>query len=332
MKYFEYPIAKIESIDPEDEGIYQCLARNDYGEVSSTFYLHIRPVAILNHAPEKAKCYPTDNNTIHVRFSKENKGNRIQYFIATDSPREFSSQLSTSQNIDNFDIDTSKVNIFHPFKPFYLYMRNMLPHGTGKMIISQLSKPIICATQGVEPKFVKPQSGIFLRWDAPKSEANVTGYTIQFLNNKTSNPVVFTNEVIGTYEQWPVYVSWSEVEKNLSKISVKNSNKTDWTEVQVPGNVTGLYIINTEEVNVRILGSVAENGEILEQDLQYLSWTNIKASSFILEPIELGDVGSRDAEIHWSGLDNVQCAYMCYISKQDFISRDKEDKSRCDKM
>lgn len=322
---------KIETIDPDDEGLYQCLARNDYGEASNTFYLHIRPTVMLNHGPQNAKCFPMDKNIIHVTFDRESPSNKIQYFIASDSPRDFYSQLSMEINTKSFNVDTRAVDILKPFKPFYLYMRNMSPHG-GRMIISQLSKPIVCATQGIEPKFVKPPNGIFLRWDTPQTDSNITAFTIQFLFNKTSNPVVFTNEVIGTYESWPEYVSWNKVEKNLQKISAKNSNKTEWTEVQVPGNVTGLLIINTEEVNVRILGTILKSGELFDQDLQFLSWTNIKASSYSLEPLRLGEVDSRSAEILWEGLDSIRCAQVCSNLKQDFINRDANSRFRCEEM
>lgn len=271
-----------------------------------------------------------------VTFDEENASNRIQYFIASDSPRGFHSQISMDINVKNLQIDTNKASIFKPLKPFYLYMRNMMPSGdlmTQKMAISKLSKPIICATQGIEPRFVKPQNGgIFIRWEKPLTDSNITGYTVQFLNNKTSNPVVFVSEVIGTYEDWPTFVSWSDIDKSLQKIPAKSLNQTDYTEVQVPGNVTGLYIINTEEVNVRILGTVLETGELLNQDLKYLSWTNIKASSLSLEPLTLGEVDSRAVEIHWSGLDSVTCAYMCSTLKQEFISRDAEDKFKCEEM
>lgn len=333
VKYFEYPIARIETVDPEDEGIYQCLARNDYGEVSNTFYLHIRHTDMLDHSPRNAKCFPKDKNVIHVTFSSESESNKIHYFIASDSPRDFRPEFSMNVNINSLDFDTNSKSIVKPFKPFYLYMRNMDQRRSMnqvKMIVSQLSKPIICATQGIEPKFVKSPNGIFFRWDAPPTDSNITSYTIQFLNNKTSEPVVLSNEVVGTYETWPKFVSWSEVDRNLKKIPAKSSNKTEWTEVQVPGNVTGLYIINKEELNVRILGTIKENGELLDQDLRYLSWTNIKASSFSLEPIKLGEFDSRSAEILWTGLESVLCASICSNLKQDFISRDTTLK--CEEM
>lgn len=263
VKYFEYPSAKIESIDPEDEGFYQCIARNDYGEASNNYYLHIRPTHMLVNPPLNAKCYPMDGGRIFVTFNKESPTNQIMYFIATESPREFYTSIATGVNSTSFQLDKTGTKAL---KPFYLYMRNMSPTTTAtghKMVLSQLSKPIRCATQGIEAKFVKPPDGIFLRWDAPDTDSNITSYTIQFLDSNQTVPVRFEHEVIGTYERWPTYVSWETVANSLEKFSVNGSSKTGfngevWWEIQVSGNVTGVKIINTEEINVRILGTVME--------------------------------------------------------------------------
>lgn len=320
VKYFEYPIIKIESIDPEDEGLYQCLARNDFGEVSTNFYLHVRPKRMMQgNGPENAKCYPMDKNTIYVTFNKEDSSNKIQYFIATDTPRDFLSQISIDATSTSFKIDSKKANLIRPLKPFYLYMRNMQPLGSN-MIMSALSKPVICATQGIEPRFVKPPHGIFLRWDAPDTGMNITSYTIQF-RNSTSDALTFTNEVIGTYETFPTYVSYDEVEKKLEKIPANNTIRSEWSEVQVPGNVTGLLIINTETIDVRILGTVSEDGELFKQDLQYLPWSEIKSSDFSLDPLRLGEVNSRGVEIQWNGLEKSECAEVCSQPKQELIAR-----------
>lgn len=332
VKYFEYPIAKIETIDPDDEGMYQCIARNDYGEVSSTFFLHIRLVLLLNNAPSNSKCFPMDNNKIHVTFDKETSENKIQYFIATDSPRDFHSLVALDATSTTFNIDTS-MSIFKPLKPFYLYMRNMaMTEGSGSIIMSTLSKPITCATQGIEPRYVKASNGIFLRWDKPETDVNITGYTIQFLKNVTTSQVAFKNEVVGTYEKLPTFVSWSDVSKNNVKIPAKNFDKANWTEVQVTGNVTGLYIPNASEISVRILGSVLENGELFDQNFDLLSWVNIKASSNSLEPLELGEVESREAKITWKGLDDISCARMCYNLKNEVIMRDSDHQPKCEEM
>lgn len=340
VRHFEYPIIKIETIDPQDEGLYQCVARNDFGEASNTFYLHVRPQLLLNNPPQNQKCSPMGNGMVHVTFDHDAHSNKIYYFIATDSPREFYSQIS--QDIAetfgaklSFKINTTAARIIKPLKPFFLYMRN-LAYTTSdreqRLIVSTLSKPIECATQGIEPKFVKaPTGGIFLRWDVPEIDVPITGFTIQFLNNGTSMPVQFIEEVIGTYENWPAFVSWNDIVPKLEKIKVRNTNHSEWTEVRVPGNVTGLYVINTDEVYVKILGTTLESGELFDQDLSYLNWTNIKASSISLEPLTVGEIDARSAEVSWTGLDSVQCAYICTQLKSVF-PRDASEKFKCEKM
>lgn len=159
---------------------------------------------------------------------------------------------------------------------------------------------------------------------------NITSYTVQFLRNGSANSVVFNGELIGTYEMFPMYVNWETVEKKLEKISVKSFNLTDWSEVKFPGNVTGLYIINTDEINVRILGTVQENGELFEQDLQHLPWTNIKASSISLEPLEVTEIESRSAIVSWGrGLNITKCTELCSYLKSEIISRDPPERTNC---
>jgi hypothetical protein len=290
---------------------------------------------MLMNAPQNAKCFPMDKGEVLVTFDKEIATNKIQFFVASDSPRDFHSALALNATIKSFVIDSKAAGFYKPLKPFYLYMRNMSPSGSNRaaMVLSQLSKPIKCATQGIEPKFVKAESGIFLRWEAPKTDSNVTSYTIQFLTNGSADSLVFNGEVIGTYEIFPMYVSWETVEKKLDKISVKSSNNTEWSEVKVPGNVTGLYILKTDEINVRILGSVMEDGELFEQDLKYITWTNIKASSISLEPLEISEIESRSAVISWGkALVIKNCTAVCSNLKSEIISRDSSDKFQCAKM
>lgn len=315
VKYFEYPIAKIETIDPDDEGFYQCLAKNDFGEVSANFYLHIRYSELLDRPPQHAKCFPMDKGFIFVTYDKEIATNMIQYYIASDNPRDFFSHISEAGKSKSFKIDTVSTSIFKPLKPFYLYMRN-LQQVSKNMAVSELSKPIRCASQGIEPKFVKPLTGLFLYWSAPFTDTNITSYTLQFEKNDALNPVYLKDEVIGTYELFQEFVSWEEVEDKRQKISAKNKNQTNWTEVTLPGNVTGLYIPNIEEVNVRILGTVLESGEIFEQDLKYLSWNNIKASTFVKVRLSLNEFDAHTADIEWTGLDSLKCIpSVCVIMK-----------------
>lgn len=320
------------SIDPVDEGLYQCLARNDYGEIMSTFYLHIRPIIMLTHAPQNPQCYPLNNGEMMVTYDKEQFEKKLYYFVDPDSPNDFTNSFVLTSNLTSFVIKQTETTMSQPFKPFYLFMRNIMSNGPNNGIaVSELSKPVQCATQGIEPKFVKATNGIFLRWDRPKSKQEITGYTVQFLLNGTPNDVVFNEELVGTYENFPMYVSWETINNKLDKIPVKSSNNSEWSEVKVPGNMTGLYIVNTNEIHVRILGTVQENGELFDQNLKYLSWTNIKASSINLEPLEVTEIEPRSVVVSWEkGMNVTKCTELCTILKTEIlISRDPPEKTNC---
>lgn len=54
------------------------------------------------------------------------------------------------------------------------------------------------------------------------------------------------------------------------------------TAMKVSGNVTGVFIPNTNSLNVRILGSVTADGEPLQQDLHYIQWKTVSSFEVIL--------------------------------------------------
>jgi hypothetical protein len=321
------------SIDPVDEGLYQCLARNDYGEIINTFYLHIRPKTMLAHAPQNPKCFPMDRGDILVTYDKEQFEKKLYYFVDPDSPNDFSNSFALNTTLTSFVIKGKEFTSSQPFKPFYLFMRNIMTNGNSFTSLSELSKPVQCAMQGIEPKFVKAENGIFLRWDPPYSKFNITSYTVQFRLNGSTKDVVFEHELVGTYEVFPTHVNWDSIKPKLEKFAVKSSNNSQWSEVKIPGNVTGLYIVNTDEINVRVLGTVQEDGELFEQDLKYLSWINIQASDFNLEPLEVSEIESRSVVVSWGrGMNITKCTEVCSFLKSEIISRDSVDKTHCEIM
>lgn len=321
---------KIETIEPSDEGLYQCFARNDFGEASGTFYLHVRPANLLNYAPYNLKCSSMDDNVIMVSFEKrENeKISRIQYYVTTEESNVLSTLVSSDLNgKNNFDMRKKELKHIKSLKPFYLYVRSMLPSGGG-MTISPLSKPILCAFQEIQPKFFKAQNGVFLRWtidDISDEELSRAVITIQFLKNGTNDALSFSNEVVGTYTKFDEYLKWSDIEKNLQKISVNSSDHGEWTELKVSGNVTGIFIIKTDEIFVRIYGSIEENGEHLEQNFDNLKWESVKSS---FAPLTVVSKESRSVEISWDGIGNITCMKACTFLKQNFLVSLREPKTK----
>ncbi|KAL7017913.1 hypothetical protein ACKWTF_010565 [Chironomus riparius] len=336
IRYAKSTTMKIETIEPYDEGLYQCFARNDFGEASGTFYLHVRPVNLLNYAPYNLKCSSIDDNAITVNFKRreDEQINRIQYFVASEEPSEYSTDFSAElMGQSSFDIKKARLRNIKSLKPFYLYVRSMLPSGGG-MTISPLSIPTKCAFQEIEPKFVKAQNGTFLRWtidDLTDEELSKSVITIQFLKNGTNDALSFSTEVVGTYAKFGDYVMWSDIEKNLQKISVNSSDHGEWTEIKVPGNVSGILIIKIEEIFVRIFGSMEEDDEFLEQDYSNLKWQSVKSS---FAPLYIDSIESRSIHISWNEIGKNKCMMACtYFKHNNFESiREPKTKLNCEEI
>lgn len=77
---------RIPSFDPDESGIYQCFARNIFGEVYTSGELRLRSEdAILRNPLRNIKCYPHSYNSINVTFDNPeeavNKTNMIFFII-----------------------------------------------------------------------------------------------------------------------------------------------------------------------------------------------------------------------------------------------------------
>lgn len=152
--------------------------------------------------------------------------------------------------------------------------------------------------------------GIFIWW-LRESHPNVTSYTIQFWQNDTSNPTVFSDQVIGTTVPLSDYAASEDVEPNFVKINAttniysrsladsigdlsmvgpngqlslpsKTATNIDdsdrhvhnetITEVRVPGNVTGILIPNTKRIVVRVFIPIVYENKEFYQDNRFVQW------------------------------------------------------------
>lgn len=346
VKFFDYPTAKIESTDPEDEGLYQFIARNSYGDAVSSFYLHVNITTMLKNVPSETKCYPLNNNAVFVTFKKEADFNMIYYYMASDSsPRQFIVELNNGTTSQNFTINREgqTKDIMKPLKKFYLYMRNMQPaHNLAgpnnvPMLLSRLSKPVVCSTQGFEPNFKKNSNGISFTWNSESGEGSeaITRFYIELQVNSANDSVQFESGMIGTYEK--MTNQWSGDDSNFTSIVVLSSSKHErpdgskYTKIEVPGNVSGIFIVNAKSLSVRILGSVQPNGELFDQDLRYLSWYNISESDFsAIKSISISDVESRSVRVTWQGVESSECKRLC-LEFEARIRKSPSDK-RCEIM
>lgn len=337
IKYATFPFLRILSVEPFDEGFYQCFARNDYGEASSTFYLHVHPRNLLNDPPLEPECHSTDDGNLRVTFKPrvEDKFSNIQYIAAyntsvTSFDTGVSSQILASENF--FTISRSSLRSVESLKPFHLYMRYMLMN-VQTITMSLLSKPITCAFQQIEPSLFKG-NGSFLGWNVDVSDENLskTIITIQFLKNNNTDSLSFSNEIVGSYKKFNESKTWADIEKSLQKISVNSSDHGNYTEIKVPGNVTGILIIKVEEMFVRIFGSIEENGTHIIQDNESVKWRILKSPH---ETITVSDIQARSIVISWKGLDSNKCLQACTYLKSNspiFLRDSTATKLNCEKM
>lgn len=326
---------KFLSVEPSDEGVYQCFARNEFGEASTTFYVHVNPRSILNDKPLHPKCHTTDDGDLNVTFSrrKDEKYSLFSYLAAYEDLESDSGFSSAFMPDSHFIIKRSDLRSARALKPFHLYMRTMLSNNIN-LIVSRLSEPMICAFQQIVPKFVKANNGSFLGWeiDVPEKDLNKTIITIQFLKNGSSDALSFIDEVVGSYEKVDDFKTWNDIEKSLQKISVNSSDRGTFTEIKVSGNVTGILIIKVEEIFVRIFGSIEENGTHIQQDYESVKWKSLKSP---YETVNVFDIQSRSIMISWIGLDSHECLRACTYLKQDIspkFLREKSTKLNCEKM
>lgn len=156
----------------------------------------------------------------------------------------------------------------------------------------------------INPVFLN--SGIFIWW--PQNlKLNVSSYTIQFWHNNTSNPTIFSDQVIGTTVPLDEYQANDDIEEQFEKIAATTNiysmtnqetllgtqnkykisskpapngdkivsqdalNETV-TEVRVSGNVTGILIPNTKRIVARVLIPIMYKDKEFHQDLTYVQW------------------------------------------------------------
>lgn len=221
---YEPPTLRISSVEPEDQGIYECFARNNAGEAKISGHLTVRKrqqYKDLDVRPYNVRCYPADDKNLIVRFESKWSYTGITYYIASRQPYEWQTPpLEMVFKNNSINISSHVV----PFRRHGIFLRGLMMHEKlqdgQQMLLSRLSEPVECATQGVAIHYtVSPSSSIFIWWN--NAEFNLTGYVIQFWHNDTENPIPFTDSIVGTVEQfssYDTYLTWSEIEPFLQKI------------------------------------------------------------------------------------------------------------------
>uniref|UniRef100_A0A182P6L8 Ig-like domain-containing protein n=1 Tax=Anopheles epiroticus TaxID=199890 RepID=A0A182P6L8_9DIPT len=245
--HLNYPMLQINTLDPEDEGLYQCMAKNEAGEISASSYLTIRDRQKYRHKAKRLdgiRCFPVDTTSLYLTFTVPPHGSAnieyVMYYLASDDPfRWFSSPPTLLAANGSLRISGKMVE---PFRNYTVFLRgcsvsdisgtenlrgNGAP-GMQKVIPSRLSRGIRCASQGypILSTFF-PNNGIFIWW--PKNDGvQPTAFTIQLRHGDNSNLTTFINQIIGTVDPLDDYMSYEEVEPLLGKIDAKTKELQDW--------------------------------------------------------------------------------------------------------
>ncbi|XP_062535649.1 uncharacterized protein LOC134204852 isoform X2 [Armigeres subalbatus] len=402
--HFNYPILRINTIDPEDEGLYQCIAKNEAGEASVSMYLSIRDkdrYRRLSRRPESIQCFPIDTTSLYVRFERglqQMNTDYAMYYLASSSPHSWFSSPPTQLMTNNSLKITGPMVV--PFRNYTVYLRtcsvssvpdaeNTGPAGKKQVIPSKLSKGVQCASQGVPVLSIFFSNGIFIWW--PRfSGVEPTAYTIQLKHNDTTALPFDALQINGTTQILDDYITHEEVEPLLTKIPItvretrenvldESSDKKRRkrrrrafdsltgtqldlesadasvgvaghhdkheikyrqvlvTQLKVPGNVTGVFIPNTKNVNVRILGSTAEDGEPMVQDLHYIQWKTIDTSvrrPDAVNRFQTSHVDVRSVQFTWSRFIATdllnKCLMLCYKNvNHDVFIRGGSNRINC---
>lgn len=233
---------RINSVDPKDGGIYQCMAKNEIGQAFSAAFLTVRLSGVASNLPRLygVKCYPLNYGSVLVTFRSTKPVEMINYYLSADNPSSWEAvpPVKTSEKF----IITGKMD---PLREYTLHLRGLIetspdpsqPLKTGQdsmLMMSQLSKGVTCQTQGMELLSTPFPDHVFLWWPTTNHQhinnniqhqrknnytLDVDHYLVQLWNNDTlDNPSLFATEVIGTIGELDEYQTWNEIEKQLVKI------------------------------------------------------------------------------------------------------------------
>lgn len=132
-------------------------------------------------------------------------------------------------------------------------------------------------------------TGIFVWW--PDTYAlNASHLTINFRtvpgSRNASRPAPrFTSQIVGTRSKTVSFRSWHDVEASLVNIPV-NSSAVDpslsldgSTQLRVAGSVTGILIPNINQVSMRVIAPIMDNGHEVVLNNSFVQWTNVRVIS-----------------------------------------------------
>lgn len=227
--HFQESILQISSVDPEDEGTYECLVENDVGEIKMSGQLSVRKkrqIKDFGERPKNIQCLSVDTKSFFLLFESKQKYDKIYYYIASKTPYQWLSpplvDLYTEQSVK-----LPTANYMKPFQSYGIFIRGLIGVDDGSVALSPLSHLVECFSQGISVKSTATTNGIFIWWSLIDP---ISSLIIQFWNNETTinnqrSLFTFSSTVVGTYkifvddeENSDVFLTWPEIEPLLNKI------------------------------------------------------------------------------------------------------------------
>ncbi|EDW15461.2 uncharacterized protein LOC6573941 [Drosophila mojavensis] len=337
----------IHSFDPEEEGIYQCFARNVAGEDSVTGEMRFKHQLEQPNPLQNIRCYPHSFHTINVTFDSRTLESMFVVHIVRSNPHQWSSFAPMKLNHTSFVVISTGLPIY---RPFALITRFLLPTSEVRsgsivpqqMMISSLRSPaVVCCTQGLLLRLVHLGNDTFVKWSQAELD-NKKYFILQFsINHTHPHPAqLLDGPLHGTVtavEEKP-----DEVRRQLTIIRPLNQSaaatvlrnaehevldnevddltleiEEDIFSLVVDANVTGLLLHHFTRIKMRVLIITSEN-EYLAQDFRYVQWKIIEngTSDQANMSFRLITVESRMLAFQFLDSLNDTCVYECHLHVQ----------------
>ncbi|KAH8246819.1 hypothetical protein KR032_000847 [Drosophila birchii] len=334
---------QIHSFDPEEEGIYQCVARNVAGEDSATGELRFKHQMEHVNMLQNIRCYPHSFHTINITFDSRMLESMFVVYIVRSNPHSWTSFAPMKLNQTSYVVISTNLPVYQPFALItrFLYPITEVRSGTvvpQQMILSSnRSPPVTCCTQGLMLRPIAVGNDTFVKWSQGQLE-NKKYFILQFsINHTNPHPEQLLNgSLYGTLS--PVEEKADEVRRHLTLIQplnqtaaanvLRNAEHEQDTEndemtleleddifsMVVDASVTGMLLQRFTRIKMRVLIITSEN-EFLGQDFRYVQWKIIEngTSEQANMPFRLVTIESRALAFKFLDSLNETCVVECHM-------------------
>ncbi|KAH8346823.1 hypothetical protein KR059_000257 [Drosophila kikkawai] len=334
---------QIHSFDPEEEGIYQCVARNVAGEDSATGELRFKHQMEHVNMLQNIRCYPHSFHTINITFDSRMLESMFVVYIVRSNPHSWTSFAPMKLNQTSYVVISTNLPVYQPFALITRFLYPITEVRSGTLVPQQMilssnrSPPVTCCTQGLMLRPIAVGNDTFVKWSQGQLE-NKKYFILQFsINHTNPHPEQLLNgSLYGTLS--PVEEKADEVRRHLTIIQplnhsaaatvLRNAEHEQDTEndemtleleddifsLVVDASVTGMLLQRFTRIKMRVLIITSEN-EFLGQDFRYVQWKIIEngTSEQANMPFRLVTIESRALAFKFLDSLNETCVVECHM-------------------